>query len=310
VSKRSYELSCSNSLRKNAFCESSPLVSPEVSSHAGWSPAVPLPFHPCLHPQAHHQIPRLHLPVAPRCNTRCGYCEREVSDGLVSTIAPGLSSAILLPKQALAKTRGFLSRWGSDVVVGIAGPGEPLANEETLQSLRLIRHEYPGLVLCLCTNGLNLPDYCDELRTLGVQHLTVTINGFDPAVVAAIQPTVTKSGQIYVGKQAAELLIKNQIEGVQAAVESGIVVKINTVVIPEINGDHIVSIARAVKDLGALVFNPIPLIPRGSFKHMRAPDSTFLGELRLNCSRHITVFHHCRQCRADAEGIPGKEPVR
>lgn len=225
-------------------------------------------------------------------------------------IAPGVSSAILLPNAALAKTRGFVSRWGSNVVVGVAGPGEPLANEETILSLRLIRQEYPDLVLCLCTNGLNLPDCCEELRTLGVQHLTVTINGFDPSVVARIQPAVTKNGRAYVGKQAAELLIKNQIEGVQSAVESGMVVKINTVVIPEINGDHIVSTARAVKDLGARVFNPIPLIPRGSFKHMRAPDSRFLAELRSACSRFITVFHHCRQCRADAEGIPGKEEVR
>jgi nitrogen fixation protein NifB len=195
-------------------------------------------------------------------------------------------------------------------VVGVAGPGEPLANEETIQSLRLIRSEHTNLVLCLCTNGLNLPDYCEELRTFRVQHLTITINGFDPSVVARIQPVVEKDGRVYEREEAAELLIKNQVEGLQSAVAGGMFVKVNTVVIPEINGDHILSTARTVKDIGARVFNPMPLIPRGSFNHMKAPDSKFMAELRSICGAFIPVFHQCKQCRADAEGIPGKEGHR
>ncbi len=81
-------------------------------------------------------------------------------------------------------------------VVGIAGPGEPLANEETLETLRLIRRAYPEISLCVCTNGLSLPDRCEELQELGVRHLTVTINGFDPSVVAQIQPIVRKGGRV------------------------------------------------------------------------------------------------------------------
>lgn len=266
-----------------------------------------IPFHPCLHPEAHYKVARLHLPVAPRCNTRCGYCDREVSPETASIRAPGLSASILTPNQAVAKTRDFLSRWGLDVVVGIAGPGEPLANAETLQTLGLVRRAFPNIVLCLCTNGLNLPDRCEELHYLGVKHLSVTINSFDPSVVAQIQPTISKDGRVYEGNSAAETLIQNQMAGVEAAVECGMVVKVNCVVIPEINGASVMSTARQVKALGARVFNPMPLIPRGSFKDMSRPDDRYMARLRSLCSGIIPVFHHCKQCRADAEGIPGKE---
>jgi len=269
--------------------------------------AAVLPFHPCMHQQAHHRVARLHLPVAAKCNTRCGYCEREISSTATSVVAPGLSATLLSPSQALVKTREFLGRWGKSSVVGIAGPGEPLANGETLETLTLIRREYPAIALCVCTNGLNLPDHCGELQELGVRHLTVTINGFEPGVVARIQPTVSKDGRVYLGTRAAEVLIENQKAGLQAAVESGMVVKVNCVVVPEINGAHVVSTAQKVSDLGAHVLNLVPLIPRGLFKNLSKPDDRYMARLRCLCSRFIPVFRHCKQCRADAEGIPGKE---
>jgi nitrogen fixation protein NifB len=269
-----------------------------------------IPFHPCLHPLAHHTIARLHLPVAPRCNTCCGYCERDISPEAMCVVAPGVSARLLTPEQALSKTRDFLNQWGKNSVVGVAGPGEPLANEQTLETLRLIRREYPEITLCLCTNGLNLPDRCEELHDLGVRHLSITINGFDPSVVAQIQPSVSKDGRVYEGNSAAELLIRNQKAGLEAAVEFGMAVKINCVVVAEINGNSVISTARQVKALGAHVFNPVPLIPRGSFRGMNRPDDLYMARLRSLCSGIIPVFHHCKQCRADAEGIPGKEEAR
>ncbi len=263
-----------------------------------------------MHRKAHHTVPRLHLPVAPYCNTRCGYCEREVSGKAASVVAPGVSAAVLSPLEALQKTREFLRKWSEEAVVGIAGPGEPLANEQTFETLRLVRQEYPGITLCLCTNGLNLPDRCEDLRALRVQHLSVTINGFDPSIVAQIQPTVTKGDHVYFGPLAAEILVRNQEEGLQAAVESGMFVKVNCVVVPEINGAHVLDTAQKVRELGAGVFNPIPLIPRGRFRNMNKPDERYMERLRSLCSSILPVFGQCKQCRADAEGIPGKEQAR
>ncbi len=189
---------------------------------------------------------------------------------------------------------------GKNSVVVIAGPGTLQRRTlETLSSQRVSAN--------LWVPRLTLPDHCRELRELAVQHLTVTINGFDPEVVARIQPTVNREGRVYLGTRAAEVLIHNQKAGLQAAVESGMVVKVNCVVVPEINGAHVVSTARRVKDLGAHVFNPVPLIPRGLLRDLNRPDDQYMARLRSLCSRFIPVFSHCKQCRADAEGIPGKE---
>jgi nitrogen fixation protein NifB len=136
------------------------------------------------------------------------------------------------------------------------------------------------------------------------------MNGFDSNVVAQIQPAVTKDGSVYEGIRAAEVLIDNQTAGLKKAVEVGMFVKVNCVVIPEINGTHVMRTAERVKELGAHVFNPIPLIPRGPFRHMKKPADLYMARLRSLCSGIMPVFHHCKQCRADAEGIPGKEKAR
>ena len=186
-----------------------------------------VPFHPCLHETAHDRVARLHLPVAPRCNIHCRFCERKISPRGSCKNSPGTTSRILSPEQALITAKKFIRRWGNDSVVGVAGPGEPLANPETLETLARIRKEYPSLKLCLCTNGLNLPDSIDDIKKLGIPHLTVTVNGVDPEVVTKLQPWVKKNGKITMGKEGARILIKNQLEGIKAATRSGIFIKIN-----------------------------------------------------------------------------------
>jgi len=260
-----------------------------------------------MHEAAHDHIARLHLPVAPRCNIHCRFCERKISPQGTCKNSPGTTAGILSPEQALITTKNFIEEWGNDSVVGVAGPGEPLANPETLETLNRIRKEYPDLQLCLCTNGLNLPDSVDAIKELGITHLTVTINGVDPKVVAKLQPWVKKNGKITIGKEGARLLIKNQLEGIKAATRSGIFIKINTVVVPDINDAHVETIARTVRNLGAGLLNLIPLIPRGNFAKMSTPNQCYLKAIKEKCKTIIPIFEKCKQCRADAAGIPGKK---
>ncbi|MBW1771186.1 MAG: radical SAM protein [Deltaproteobacteria bacterium] len=280
--------------------------------------------------RVHDKIARIHLPVAPKCNIHCLFCERKYSSPKTLTPGPGTAARIISPREALRKTGAFLEEWGAESIVGIAGPGDPLANQfleewgaesivgiagpgdplanrETFETLRLIRNRYPTVRLCLCTNGLNLPDSLSTLRQLNVQHLTVTINGVKPEIVARIQPRVRKGRQCLGGEDGAQMLIGNQLEGLERAASLGMFVKVNTVVVPEINGHHVETITRTVADLGACVYNPMPLIPRGSFKHMTRPSHAFMKELRKRCGSILPVFSKCKQCRADAAGIPGKE---
>src|SRR5512135_3180883 len=94
--------------------------------------------HPCFNPGAKGQFGRVHLPVAPKCNIKCNYCNRKYD--CANESRPGVSSGILTPTQALAYLEKVMEREPYISVVGIAGPGDPMANAtETIETLRLIR---------------------------------------------------------------------------------------------------------------------------------------------------------------------------
>ena len=267
----------------------------------------PLPFHPCLNHDAHNKVPRIHLPVAPLCNLACSYCERNVHAAAHLISGPGSSQGIMPPDQAVARAGEFLGAWGSEAIVGIAGPGDPLANPETFEVLRRVRNMNPSARLCVCTNGLALPEHVDMLAEIGLESLSVTVNGVTPEVVSAMQPRLVLQGKVTSGLEAGTLLLERQVRGIARAVELGMSIKINTVVAPGINDHQVVEVAKRMAALGALVFNPMPLIPRAGFASLRAPDEYLMNTLRTACAPYLHVFAKCKQCRADACGIPGKE---
>ena len=88
-------------------------------------------------------------------------------------------------------------------MVGVAGPGEALADRKAMETLRLVRREDPDVLLCLSTNGLELPAHVRELADLGVSHLTVTVNAVDPAVGAVICGSVRRGGRVLAGREGA-----------------------------------------------------------------------------------------------------------
>lgn len=106
----------------------------------------------------------MHLPVAPKCNIQCNYCHRKFDCNNESR--PGVTSDILSPKEALAKYKETKKKFPNLTVVGIAGPGDALANwENTRDTLRYIRAFDKDVTFCLSTNGLKLTKYADELMT-------------------------------------------------------------------------------------------------------------------------------------------------
>ncbi len=110
--------------------------------------------HPCFNDGVRHTLARIHLPVAPECNIQCNFCKR-IYD-CANESRPGVTSAVLTPPQALAYLEDVLKRDPRIAVVGIAGPGDPLATpERTLETLRLVRQGHPELLLCVATNGLD-----------------------------------------------------------------------------------------------------------------------------------------------------------
>ncbi len=261
--------------------------------------------HPCYSEKAHFTTARIHLPVAPRCNIQCNYCIRKLDK---CEHRPGVSSSILNPQEALIRVDRYIKEMPNLRVVGIAGPGESLANEETFVTLGLVHDKYPELIKCVATNGLLLPEKVEKLIDVGVTSVTVTINAVDPEIGTRIYSFVRYHDKTYRGVEGAKLLIENQFLGVKRASEAGLNIKVNTVLIPEINFEQIKEIARRSRDSGATLMNIIPLIPLNRFEKERAPDCDELTMARTIAEEFLPQFRLCRQCRADAVGVPGMEP--
>jgi nitrogen fixation protein NifB len=263
--------------------------------------------HPCFGGN-HHKNGRMHLAVAPKCNIKCGYCSRK--HDCANESRPGVTSRLLTPEEAIIKVREVMA---SPVVgpiikvIGIAGPGEPLANEETFRSFELVKQEFPQLMLCMSTNGLLLPESIDRLYELGLHSLTVTINAVDPEVGAHIYRHVIYHGRHYSGAEGAGILIANQFEGLKRAGELGLTIKVNSVLVPGVNDAQIPLIAKRVKELGAFVMNIMPIIPQADLAYVSPPSEEYLEGIRKANEGIIGQFAHCKQCRADAIGLIGKD---
>ena len=263
--------------------------------------------HPCFGGN-HHKNGRMHLAIAPRCNIKCGYCSRR--HDCANESRPGVTSRLLTPQEAVEKVREVMA---SEIlgklikVVGVAGPGDPLANEETFETLWQVAKEFPHLILCMSTNGLLLPEKIGLLDEIGLCSLTVTVNALDPHVGARIYSHIMHDGQRITGLHAAQILIAKQLTGIRLAAARGMTVKVNTVLIPGVNDREVSQIAMKVKELGATVMNVLPLIPQADFAEVAPPTPEYLEEIRTSNAGIIGQFKHCRQCRADAIGIIGQD---
>ena len=266
-----------------------------------------LETHPCYNECAHKKFARMHIPIAPRCNIQCNYCDRRYDCSNESR--PGVTSEILTPEEAVEKIRYVMTKVPYLSVIGIAGPGDPLANEETFRALELVKKEFPQLTLCLSTNGLALPPNVERLKELGVRFLTVTMNAVDPKVGAKMYDFVHWGGKTLRGEEAATVLIRNQLDGIQKAAAAGMLVKVNVVMAPGINSEHIPAVAKKAKELGAYIVNILPLIPvpGTKFEGLRAPTAAERKALQDMCEVDIRQMRHCRQCRADAIGLLGED---
>ena len=261
--------------------------------------------HPCFSEKACHSAGRCHLAVAPKCNIQCNYCVRDFD--CVNESRPGVTSQVLSPDEGLARVKEVLEKFPYIKVIGIAGPGEPLANPETLETMRLVHEAYPHIILCVSTNGLVLPDVIDELIKYDVYNLTVTLNAVDPEIGAKIYSHVTYKGKRYEGVEGAKLLLEQQMKGIKMAVERKMIVKINTVYIPGVNDEHIPEIAKVVGAMGVFNFNIIPLIPQYKFADVIPPTPSEKRTMHDRCAPYVRQMKHCQRCRADAVGKLGHD---
>jgi nitrogen fixation protein NifB len=264
--------------------------------------------HPCYSEEAHHHYARMHVAVAPACNIQCHYCNRKYD--CANESRPGVVSELLTPDQAVKKAMAVATDIPQMSVLGIAGPGEPLANpKRTFETFSQLTHKAPDIRLCVSTNGLALPEHVEALCKYNIEHVTITINCVDSDVGARIYPWIFWNTRRIKGRTGAKVLIEQQQKGLKMLTERGMLVKVNSVMIPGVNDEHLEEVSRVVKAKGAFLHNVIPLIAEakhGTFYGVmgqRGPTDEELQALQDKCAGAMNMMRHCRQCRSDAVGL-------
>lgn len=260
--------------------------------------------HPCFNPKACKTHGRVHLPVAPRCNIQCNFCNRKFD--CVNESRPGVSSGILTPAQALAYLDKVVEERKNISVVGIAGPGDPFANpDQTLETLRRVNEKYPDMLLCIASNGLNLVDHLDEIAKLNVSHVSITVNAVDPKIGEKIYSWVRHGKKSLSPEKGAAILLEKQLESIKGLKERDVVVKVNTIVLPGINDDHVLDIAKKMSELGVDLFNCMPYYPNegSNFADLGEPSKKEISKIQKEAKKYIPQMLHCKRCRADAVGM-------
>ncbi|CAD5958887.1 FeMo cofactor biosynthesis protein NifB [Planktothrix tepida] len=268
--------------------------------------------HPCYSEEAHHHYARMHVAVAPACNIQCNYCNRKYD--CANESRPGVVSELLTPEEAAHKVLVIAGKIPQMTVLGIAGPGDPLANpKHTFRTFELIAEKAPDIKLCLSTNGLMLPDYIDQIKQLNIDHVTLTINMVDPEIGVKIYPWIRYNRKRYTGIEAAKILHERQMESLEALKAADILCKVNSVMIPGINDQHLPEVNRVIREKGAFLHNIMPLISapeHGTYfglNGQRGPTPKELKAVQDQCSGNMKMMRHCRQCRADAVGLLGED---
>ena len=129
---------------------------------------------------------------------------------------PGVTSAVLSPRQALDYLERVLEKDPRITVVGIAGPGDPFATpERTMETLRLVRERYPEMLLCVASQRTDVAPYVEELAELEVSHVTLTVNAVDPEIGAKIYAWVRDGKRGLSRRGGGRIALERQAEAIR-----------------------------------------------------------------------------------------------
>jgi cyclic pyranopterin phosphate synthase len=113
--------------------------------------------------------------------------------------------------------------------------GEPLLRSDLDRFIQMIHGYAPDIDLALTTNGFLLPDVANKLAKAGLKRLNISLDSLKPAVAAQI---------------AQKNVLGKVLEGIDAALASGLKIKINMVPLKGINDDEIIAVMEYAKERG------------------------------------------------------------
>jgi cyclic pyranopterin phosphate synthase len=166
----------------------------------------------------------LRISITDRCNFRCVYCMPKEVFGRDYAF---LERKELLSLEEIARVARIFASLGVRKV-RLTG-GEPLVRRNIEHLIELLR-EIDGLELALTTNGALLPQKADALARAGLDRVTVSLDSVDDDVFRALNDV--------------DFPVQKVLDGIDAAADAGLHVKVNAVVKRGANDDGIVALAE------------------------------------------------------------------
>lgn len=255
--------------------------------------------HPCFGMTSRRTVGRLHLPVAPRSNAKIRFADNSKA------------MSALLPEEAVAWMEQVIADGNAVDIVGITGPGDPLASpESSLRTLRLVRAKFPEISLCLTTLGIGGSLVAEELAEIGMSHVTLLVDAVVPEVAEKLYAWIRPSTKTMPLPEAVKFLLNEQAKSVTAFKRAGITVKINTTVYPGYNAGHVEQIAAAMATLGADIMGVVPYLPGAENGDSPVESGMeLISTVRDRAARHMNLMPAWEECGEDVVGLdrPGKD---
>ncbi len=169
------------------------------------------------------EVNYLRVSVTERCNFRCQYCMPEKPFSWVPhENILSFEELFLFIKVAID---------GGITKIRITG-GEPLLRKDLDIFIRMINDYKPGLDLALTTNGFLLSSSAQSLADAGLKRVNISLDSLKPEVAEQI---------------AQKNVLSKVLEGIDAARDVGLSVKINTVPLRGINDGELLDIFEYAK---------------------------------------------------------------
>jgi cyclic pyranopterin phosphate synthase len=221
--------------------------------------------HAPLIDQFARRITYLRLSVTDRCDLRCAYCmpERQVF----------LPKAEVLSLEELYKLAlGFIDR--GITKLRLTG-GEPLVRRDVIDLIKALgRKVGDGLdELTLTTNATRLSQFADEIAAAGVRRINVSLDTLDREVFARL---------------ARRDSLPQVLEGIAAAKEAGLKVKLNTVALKGVNENTLPDLIAWAHGQG-FDLTLIEVMPLGEVEEDRFDHYLPLSTVRERLDRRWTL---------------------
>ncbi len=230
-----------------------------MTSHA------PVPPAPLVDPFG-RSVTYLRVSVTDRCDFRCVYCMAEDM-----TFLPRRDLLSLEELDRLCSA--FVDRGARKL--RLTG-GEPLVRRDIMKLFRsLSRHLASGALkeLTLTTNGSQLARHAAELADCGVKRVNVSLDTLDADRFRAL----TRRGDL-----------RQVLDGVAAAQQAGLAVKLNAVALKGVNEDEVFSLTEFAHGQGMdLTF--IEVMPLGEIDGQRLDQYWPLSQVRARLAERLTL---------------------